>query len=603
MSDNGFRKTMKTGSREGMRVRSIRQSAINAFAAILAVATLSSLGVGIWILRSSMQKANLAVEQEKAIHLLADSMKEASDFLTDQVRAFAVTHERSRMNAFWTEVEAVRRREKAIEKLEALGVPKEEGFFLENAKRASDHLIETEARAMRLVTAALGYPEGELPLPVAATTLTETERGLQPEEKMRLAVSLVFGPAYEIQKQTIIGNIGDFNTASQVRTARNTRAAQDRANKALILVMSLCIFSLVAGTCFIYVYYLVIAGPVAGYIRELEGEDVSGGIPELTPRGTRELVALAEAFNLRRTERISFEKALRNSERRMRIHLQMMPLGELEVDRENRILVWNPAAERIFGFTEEEALGREIIDFLVPEKAREEVREVMERIHRGERVEFHVNRNLRKDGSEIICEWYNTLIHDADGTWTGWASIVKDITKQSEESEKILYLSRHDPLTGLYNRRYLVEKLEEARLRTRRNGVGYSTIMIDIDNFKKFNDLHGHECGDLVLKTVATGMSESLRATDSVGRWGGEEFLILLPETDSAGAFELGERIRQRIEGSSAKYREKELKVTITVGVAACRDGDEEIDDCIRRADEALLTGKAGGRNRTESSA
>jgi diguanylate cyclase (GGDEF)-like protein/PAS domain S-box-containing protein len=580
----------------------MRQSTINICAAALLVLALSLLVIGNLRLRASMAEENAAAAAEKETHLLADSMKDASDFLSDQVKAFTVTRARSHLNAFWREVEATRRRDKAIAALVALDLPAGEKLLLESAKAESDRLILTETRAMRLVADATGLPEGELPLALSALELGDEDRRLEPEGKLKLAQDLVFGPAYEARKRVIMGYIADFNTASRVRTEGETRAAQGRANRAFLVVMALYVFCIITGTVFMYLYFTQIARPVNGYLRELAAAEPEDGIPALSPCGTRELVALAEAFNQRRYERMESEKALRDSERRMRTHFRMMPLGEMEIDKDDRIIAWNPAAERIFGFSEAEAMGRDVLELIVPEEARDEVRKVIQGLNAGEEIDRHSNRNLRKDGRVITCDWYNTPLFDSEGTWMGWASIVKDITQEKEESEKILYLSRHDPLTGLFNRRHLVEKLEEARLRTRRTGASYSTIMIDIDRFKLFNDIHGHECGDLVLKTVASTLQESLRATDSIGRWGGEEFLILLPETNLEGARELGERIRQRVEAASASYGGTELKVTITVGVSVCRDGEESIDDCIRRADEALLEGKAKGRNRTVTS-
>jgi diguanylate cyclase (GGDEF)-like protein len=122
--------------------------------------------------------------------------------------------------------------------------------------------------------------------------------------------------------------------------------------------------------------------------------------------------------------------------------------------------------------------------------------------------------------------------------------------------------------------------------------------MLDIDRFKLFNDRYGHECGDVVLNGVADSLTQAVRSTDSVGRWGGEEFLILLPETDCEGGAELAEKIRRRIEDEDIAYGGKSFKVTITAGIAVSSDDDESVDDCVRRADEALLKGKASGRNK-----
>jgi diguanylate cyclase (GGDEF)-like protein/PAS domain S-box-containing protein len=345
-------------------------------------------------------------------------------------------------------------------------------------------------------------------------------------------------------------------------------------------------------------YRRSVASPIRDYIGALTKEGTEIGYPELAPRGSRDLIALAEAINMRRAERISFETALRDSELRLRTNLNMMPLAAIEVDSAGRILRWNRAAELIFGHEEAEALGSDLVDLIVPELLRPEIRELIERLNLGDVTSVHVNRNVSKEGREMVCEWHNAPLYDTGGEWIGWSSIVRDITEQEAEAEKLLYLSRHDPLTGLLNRRSMRERLEEERLRCRRTGGSYATIMLDIDWFKRINDRYGHEGGDVVLKEMATLMSETVRSTDWVGRWGGEEFLILLPETAAEGGVGLAEKIRSRIAEKAIAYGNRAISVTITAGVAACLDPEETIDGCVRRADEALLAGKGSGRDR-----
>jgi diguanylate cyclase (GGDEF)-like protein len=124
-------------------------------------------------------------------------------------------------------------------------------------------------------------------------------------------------------------------------------------------------------------------------------------------------------------------------------------------------------------------------------------------------------------------------------------------------------------------------------------------LLADIDHFKQFNDQYGHECGDLVLKEVANLMSEHTRNIDHVARWGGEEFLLLLPGTDLEGAKDTAERIRRRIELHPLDHKGQELSVTVTLGATVSWEG-EAIKGCISRADAALYKGKRSGRNRIE---
>jgi diguanylate cyclase (GGDEF)-like protein len=158
-------------------------------------------------------------------------------------------------------------------------------------------------------------------------------------------------------------------------------------------------------------------------------------------------------------------------------------------------------------------------------------------------------------------------------------------------------LSRTDSLTGLANRRRAEEALHDALARFQRYGQGFVVAVADIDHFKRVNDVCGHEAGDDVLREIARIMADGVRECDLAARWGGEEFLLLLPQTDMPGASALLERIRQAIAAAGLGCRTPPAPVTATIGAAEIRPG-ERLDDVVRRADEALYAGKAQGRNR-----
>jgi len=158
-------------------------------------------------------------------------------------------------------------------------------------------------------------------------------------------------------------------------------------------------------------------------------------------------------------------------------------------------------------------------------------------------------------------------------------------------------LSRTDPLTGLANRRALLELLEHERQRVRRQPGSFAVVLLDVDHFKQFNDRHGHEVGDRVLVGVAGALRSGARAVDLAARWGGEEFLVLLPNSDATAAQEAAARLRERVRGLEIAGTDGPLKVTATFGVAASRDG-EDADALLRRADAALYRGKQSGRDR-----
>ena len=158
-------------------------------------------------------------------------------------------------------------------------------------------------------------------------------------------------------------------------------------------------------------------------------------------------------------------------------------------------------------------------------------------------------------------------------------------------------LAKKDPLTGLSNRRDVMEKLEEEVLRFERLRTTFSIAIGDIDDFKHINDTYGHAAGDMVLREIADIFLASLRNMDRVARWGGEEFLIFLPNTSEDNAFGVLEKLRKKIEERVFKYKDKEFKITMTFGLCTFKEGIS-LNECIDMADKALYEGKNSGKNR-----
>jgi diguanylate cyclase (GGDEF)-like protein len=173
-----------------------------------------------------------------------------------------------------------------------------------------------------------------------------------------------------------------------------------------------------------------------------------------------------------------------------------------------------------------------------------------------------------------------------------------------EKNATLARLSTTDPVTGLRNRRYVSEFLSVEVLRAVRYHTPLAVLLLDLDHFKRVNDTHGHRVGDAVLQVVADTLRASLRATDLAGRYGGEEFLVVLPQTDLAGGAVLAERVRVAIEETAIDVAaDTALSVTVSVGVAALDGAAQTVEQLVERADAALYAAKDAGRNRVVSAA
>lgn len=196
-------------------------------------------------------------------------------------------------------------------------------------------------------------------------------------------------------------------------------------------------------------------------------------------------------------------------------------------------------------------------------------------------------------------------IEGADGEVAYVCVSVFDMTDASIYQEKLQETKREledisvrDGLTRLFNRRYLEECLYQEFDRVRRYGGHLSVILLDVDHFKSINDSHGHPAGDAVLVHLARLLAENLRTSDMAGRYGGEEFAILLPNTDSQGASRVIERIRARMAAEPAQHEGVPIPVTVSVGIAELSNDVTNPEALIKNADLALYWAKANGRDR-----
>jgi diguanylate cyclase len=166
--------------------------------------------------------------------------------------------------------------------------------------------------------------------------------------------------------------------------------------------------------------------------------------------------------------------------------------------------------------------------------------------------------------------------------------------------EKQRYKALHDPLTELPNREYYNERASYEYQRWQRYGRPLTLAVFDIDHFKKINDGHGHQAGDRVLKVIGRSVAKRLREVDFFCRFGGEEFVALMPETSLADAMPVLDTIRAAIANAAFNYKEQPISITLSIGVTEFKTGDD-VESAFVRADEALYAAKSGGRNCVKS--
>lgn len=338
---------------------------------------------------------------------------------------------------------------------------------------------------------------------------------------------------------------------------------------------------------------------------------------------TQELQVAITGLKTEAGEREQVEKALRESELRYRAVSQTANDAIISADRDGNIVGWNRGAETIFGYPEAEVIDRPLL-LLMPARFHAEHLAGMARVQSGgeKRVLGRTIevQGLRKNGREFPLEM--SLAEWQIGGGLFYTAILRDITERKQVEDELhrakvalewvnielqtafvreQQLARTDPLTEVYNRRYLFELAERAFEVAIRYQQTLSVIMFDLDHFKQVNDSFGHAVGDQILQKVVQTACAEVRSADVVGRYGGEEFVVVLPVTDAQQAYPLAERIRNGVAAIRLPTPKGDATVTLSIGIAEIihsADG-ESADTMIQRADEALYAAKRAGRNCT----
>jgi diguanylate cyclase (GGDEF)-like protein/PAS domain S-box-containing protein len=293
------------------------------------------------------------------------------------------------------------------------------------------------------------------------------------------------------------------------------------------------------------------------------------------------------------TDRRLAETHLRESLQRLELHVSGTPLAVIDWDSESRVVAWNPAAERIFGYSQEEALGKHA-SFIVPEQYRYRVDGVMKALFGKAGGHRSTNPNVTKSGASIECEWYNAPIADESGQVVALSSLVHDVTDRVHYMAALEHQAHHDPLTQLYNRNWLATEIDRKIHETPE--LPFHVLFVDLDRFKEINDTLGHQIGDELLIKLADRLKQEMDKRECVvARLGGDEFAVLAPDTPiELLAQDILLLLRQPVALSGMN-----LEVGAGVGVASYPTHGDDAASLMRCADIAMYHAKSMARGYT----
>ncbi|MBI2276521.1 MAG: diguanylate cyclase [Dechloromonas sp.] len=323
----------------------------------------------------------------------------------------------------------------------------------------------------------------------------------------------------------------------------------------------------------------------AQYIPDVDGERVRGFF-----------VLVSDITELKRTE-----IALAESEWTLKTIIETEPECVKVLAPDGTLLQMNRAGlEMIEADSEVQVIGQQVADIVTPEY-REAFLDLNERVNRGESGELEFEIVGLKGGHRWL-DTHAVPMRDLNGKITGLLGVTRDITARRQVELELKHLAQTDFLTNIANRRHFMLLAEQEMARTFRYGGQIAVLMMDIDHFKKINDTYGHKAGDIVLRKFAELSRHALREVDILGRVGGEEFAVLLPQTDNERALEVAERLRKTTADAEIVLDQGgALHFTVSIGVASNTGAGTTIDAMLGQADKALYEAKHQGRNRVRA--
>lgn len=265
------------------------------------------------------------------------------------------------------------------------------------------------------------------------------------------------------------------------------------------------------------------------------------------------------------------------------------------VDKSNKLVFVSAAFEHIFGYLPEEVIGRSVFDFIYVED-RQKTASTVATIMSGETQASYENRWLHKSGKIVHVLW--------SARWSERhqvrIAVAHDISNRKQMEQHLEYLAKHDPLTSLPNRAAVKERLQKSLIGARANDANLYVLFIDVDNFKQINDNYSHAVGDQVLEQVGQRLLKCVRDSDTVGRIGGDEFIVLLNNIGSnQTVFKLAEKMCKSI-AQPFMFSGIKLELSLSIGIACYPEHGDNSESLLQLADDAMYKAKNEGGNRVK---
>ncbi len=277
--------------------------------------------------------------------------------------------------------------------------------------------------------------------------------------------------------------------------------------------------------------------------------------------------------------------------------LEHAPTAMVITDRYGLIKGWSKQAESTFGWSADEAVGTNLYDFILPEQERAEVKSRLSHLFESGEASAVENWNLTKDGRQILCQWRNAIPHTPRGEKV-LVSMAIDVTEQRAMEQQLTKLAHTDTLTGLANRALFYERFNQLLKLAQRERKQIALLFIDLDDFKQINDQYGHSVGDRVLQALAQRLNLAVRQSDVVARIGGDEFVVLLYDSQGPQEVEtLAAKLLEQLTLPLELGERQTVQISASIGISRYPENGAEMGQLLSIADQAMYRVKHGGKN------